>query len=171
MLCFTLRNICVFLFLIFFLSKEVLAENIIDKTDYTNIDNIFKQYNNAKNNINKTDDKNIYIFISFSMTDNILQNYIIEAQNIKQKYNIDIVFVLRGFYKNSFKETQIKINSLLQKLDNKNIGIIVDPRLFKEYHITQVPVILKINDKNDYDKISGTVTLEYAINKFGGKIE
>ena len=79
-------------------------KNYNDYTDYTNIENIFKQYsNNVRSieinksyNLAEVIDNNLYVFISFSMGDNMLSNYLKEAQIIKQKYGINVIFVLNG---------------------------------------------------------------------------
>lgn len=136
-----------------------------DVTDYTKIDNIVDAYNDMQKKVNN--DKNFYVFISFSMPEIMIKNYFIEAKSLKQKKDINIVFVLRGFYKNSFKETLIKISSLLSDFDDKNVNIVIDPTFFRKYIINQVPAILK-NCKNDFYKITGSVSITYALKQFSG---
>jgi type-F conjugative transfer system pilin assembly protein TrbC len=111
---------------------------------------------------NKRRDK-IYVFISFSMPDNMIKDYVSEAGDLKEKNNIDIIFVLRGFYKNSFKETSHKIGQLS---GNKNIGVIIDPNLYKKYGVEQVPTIAKENNDDEFDKIIGSISIRYALEKF-----
>lgn len=136
-----------------------------DVTDYTKIDNIVNAYNDMQKKVDS--DKNFYVFISFSMPEIMIKNYFIEAKSLKQKKDINIVFVLRGFYRNSFKETLIKINSLLSDFDDKNVNLVVDPIFFRKYIVNQVPVILK-NCKNDFYKITGSVSITYGLEQFSG---
>ena len=167
LLCVLIRNIFFFLFILLFNVSIVKANSgIQDKTDYTNIDNIIKQYNNLKRNNFKTENKEkLYIFISFSMPDSMIKNYFSESQNLLNK-NTDIVFVLRGFYKNSFKETTAKIATLTQNNNNKPLGIIVDPILFQRYNVQQVPTIIKEYKDSTYDEIEGSITIKYSLDKF-----
>lgn len=167
-----IKNIFLCIILMFLKLSTLKAELYVDKTDYTDINNILKSYNKIKeeNKNNIKDDKNIYVFISFSMSDNMLKKYFVEAQNIKQKSNLDVVFVLRGFYKNSFKETLTKIDSIISKLEDKNVKIITDPTMFKQYSINNVPTIIK-KKYSDYDKIAGAITIKYALEQFNENYE
>lgn len=161
---------CLFLLILLFdISIVKASSEIQDKTDYTNMDNIIKQYNNLKRNNFKIENKDkLYIFISFSMPDNMIKNYFSESQNLLNKdKNMDIVFVLRGFYKNSFKETTAKVATLTQDNDNQPLGIIVDPILFQKYNIGQVPTIIKEYKNGSYDVIKGSITIKYALETFG----
>ncbi len=110
--------------------------------------------------------KTLYIFISFSMKDQLIKDYFLEARNLSQKKGTNIVFVLRGLYKNSFQATIDKVASLTQDNQNQQLGLIIDPLLFREYEINRVPVILmKYSDLN-YNRIDGAITIDYALNKF-----
>lgn len=168
MLCIlkNIRIILMVLFSIIILNNHNGYAEIQDKTDYTNIDNIIARYNDLKNNqTNKIEnDQNLYVFISFSMPDKMIKNYFIESQSLKEKYNINIIFVLRGFYKNSFKATSEKIALLLKDLDKKDVPITIDPITFKKYNIEKVPTFLKFNAEN-YDIMSGAVNIDYFIEK------
>lgn len=167
MLCNITKNIFLFSFILLFNISIVEANSDIqDKTDYTNVDNIIKQYNNLKENNFKLENKEkLYIFMSFSMPDSMIKNYFSESQNLFNK-NTDIVFVLRGFYKNSFRETTAKIATLTQNNNNKPLGIIVDPTLFQKYNIQQVPTIVREYKNGSYDIIKGSITIKYALETF-----
>jgi conjugal transfer pilus assembly protein TrbC len=118
------------------------------------LDSVFVDTNAS--GINKPNNE-IYVFISFSMPDNLIRDYIIEARNYD-----GTVLVLRGFYKNSFRETTHKINKLG---DNKQVGVIVDPTLYQKYNIQQVPSIVRVKG-NSFDKIDGSISIKYALEKF-----
>lgn len=98
------------------------------------------------------------------MPDNLIKEYMAEARNLKEKNNLNTIFVLRGFYKNSFRETSEKIGILCE---NKYVSVIVDPTLFEKYNINQVPTVIK-QDDGDFYKISGSVSIGYALEKFSG---
>lgn len=162
-----IKIVLMVLFSIIILDNHNGYAEIQDKTDYTNIDNIIARYNDLKNNqTNKIEnDQNLYVFISFSMPDKMIKNYFIESQILKEKYNINIIFVLMGFYKNSFKATSEKIALLLKDLDKKDVPITIDPITFKKYNIEKVPTFLKKFNTENYDIMSGAVNIDYFIEK------
>jgi type-F conjugative transfer system pilin assembly protein TrbC len=113
------------------------------------------------------------IFISFSMPETLIQNYIKEAK----LYNG--VLVLRGLIDNSLKQTVLKLKeiegipNINKDGDKLKLSIIIHPHLFKLYEIKQVPAIviskdnrgciLKYDDCDtmyEYDKIYGSITIQ-----------
>lgn len=157
--------------IIFLLLSRISISNAMqDTNNYSNLDNIFKSYQEIKD-AQPIQTKQVYVFISFSMPDNLIKNYILEAQNLKNKKNIDIIFVLRGFYKNSFAETTKKMTAFTKDEANKLFLAVVDPTLFQKYDIQQVPIIVKKYEDETYDKISGSVSINYALQTFedGGR--
>lgn len=134
----------------------------LGSTNYVNFDKIINS--STEENRDERLKDNIFVFISFSMSDNLISNYIVEARSLKERDNINVIFVLRGFYKNSFRETSNKINKLT---DGKHIAMIVDPTLYEKYNVNQVPSIIK-NNNNSYDKLIGSVTIRYALEVFEG---
>lgn len=114
------------------------------------------------------------VFISFSMPEVLIEDYIKEARMYGG------VLVLRGLIHNSLKQTVAKLKEI-EGSDGKksNISITIHPHLFKLYNITQVPTIvvskdnlaciLKYDDCStlyEYDKISGSITIGYALEEF-----
>lgn len=99
-------------------------------------------------------DPNILIFISFSVPDNTWIQLSRELEGGRG------VFVLRGLPNNSFNEFASKI------LDLKNKGmtasVTVDPKLFQEYDIDKAPTFV-FRDKEGFDKVSGNISLRYAL--------
>lgn len=149
------------IFLIIFNTNYVYANNPTSEV----FDNILNNYQATIKNENNLENEQIYIFISFSMGDNMLKNYFIEANKLQNKMNI--TFVLRGFFQNSFQLTIKKIGALLE--DIGPVSIIVDPTLFLKYDVKQVPVIVQ-NGKR-FKKISGAVSIQYSLEKFLGEEE
>lgn len=112
-------------------------------------------------------DKNIIIFVSFSMPDESLKGWLREA-NI-----INAPVIVRGFINNSFKDTINKIGILTT--DNHG-GVQIDPMLFERFHVDKVPAVIVVKDPDcmpgmsctlDYAVVYGDVTLSYALKKIG----
>lgn len=104
-----------------------------------------------------TAQEKILIFVSFSMPKESIKNWISEAQSLHAPV------ILRGFVNNSFKETVTAIANLIQ--DKKaHGGLQIDPILFKLYHITEVPAVIRVHD-DTYDVLYGNVSLDYALKK------
>lgn len=105
-------------------------------------------------------DKQILIFVSFSMPENSIKELLHESK----KY--DAALVIQGLVNNSFKETLIKVQQIIS--DNKNIGgIHIDPNLFNEYKINQVPAyVVKYGEGNNYDVVYGLGSIKEALDFF-----
>lgn len=114
---------------------------------------------------NQLVDKNIIIFVSFSMPDESLKGWLREANMINAPV------IVRGFVNNSFKDTINKIGALTK--DNHG-GIQIDPTLFQRFHVDKVPAVVVVKEPNcitgmsctfDYDIVYGDVKLSYALKK------
>ncbi len=173
-------------------SKDDITENQtdIDTILNTSIPNWQSLNTNKKqqsqgvaNNENQDIGSVPLVFISFSMPEALIEDYIKEARIYGG------VLVLRGLINNSLKQTVSKlkeiegiahINGSNGKNDQKsNLSIIIHPHLFKLYDINQVPAIvvskdnlsciLKYDDCSalyEHDKVYGSVTIEYALEEF-----
>ena len=133
-----------------------------------------QQSQGVTNNDNQESGSIPLVFISFSMPEALIEDYIQEARIYGG------VLVLRGLIHNSLKQTVAKLKEI-EGSDGKksNISITIHPHLFKLYNITQVPTIvvskdnlaciLKYDDCStlyEYDKISGSITIGYALEEF-----
>ena len=98
---------------------------------------------------------NLFIFASLSLTENTL----IELAKQAKKYNGMIVF--RGFKNGSFKEMVAALRNTVEKSKS---GVIIDPTLFTEYDVTVVPTFV-VTDHKKHDKLSGNVTIDFALDK------
>lgn len=117
-----------------------------------------KQFANDPSNTDVT------LFLSFtSIESEIVNQYVLQAT----KYGIPIV--LRGFVKNSYKETANYIRRL--QLSYPELVILIDPPAYEKYQITEVPalVVTKANATplkdgcafaGDYTKVSGQVSIQ-----------
>jgi type-F conjugative transfer system pilin assembly protein TrbC len=102
-------------------------------------------------------DSKLYIFVSFSMPKKSLKALAVEAKKHKA------VLVIRGLIENSFLETATFLKDLGE-------SVVLDPLLFREYNVVVVPTFIEAYQAG-YRKISGNITLVYALEKFkeGGK--
>lgn len=96
--------------------------------------------------------KEILVFVSFSMPKLSLR----ELSKASKKYNAKLI--LRGIYKESFRKTAEKI----LEIDKKGLSLEINPKLFKQYEIKQVPTFVLIEGGDEISRLSGNVTLEYA---------
>ena len=102
-------------------------------------------------NFPKKDEKrypDLLVFVSFSMPLATLKSL-----------NEDVVanggkLVFRGLVEGSFKKMAMKLREL-------SAEVLIDPTLFEDHAITQVPVFVK-----GKDKLTGNVSLEYVFSKF-----
>jgi type-F conjugative transfer system pilin assembly protein TrbC len=111
-----------------------------------------KQQDSKPMSMNQEDTGSLYIFISFSMPKETLKFLAVEAKKHKA------VLVIRGLIENSFLKTAIFLKELGE-------GVVLDPLLFREYNVVVVPTFMKKHQAG-YKKISGNITLAYALEKF-----
>lgn len=107
----------------------------------------------------------LYYFISFSMSDSLIKNYLQEAALNKG------ILVLRGISPgmNLHDFLLQKLLPLLQDPENSQAAygnIEINPNLFKQYTITQVPTLVYVMDEKHYWKVSGPVTGVWAVDLF-----
>jgi type-F conjugative transfer system pilin assembly protein TrbC len=97
----------------------------------------------------------IYVFVSFSMNDQSLRAYFAEAQHF------GATLVMNGLVgdkhaRNRFAETKAKI-------EKARINIDINPNLFEQLSIKQVPAIAVVNSDKTIKKISGHISLSKAL--------
>lgn len=96
-----------------------------------------------------------YILVSFSMNNQSLRNYFLEAQ----KHGA--ILVMQGLSgekhsRNRFAETKAKT-------EKAKINIEINPTIFEQLNVKQVPVIAVVNGAGRARKVSGHITLEKAL--------
>lgn len=135
----------------------IKAEAYSMNNQQTDFNNMFK----------KGEEVNFYMFASFSLSDTHLR----QMMDYAKAYNG--VIVLRGIENNSFQKTGEHIQALAK--EGEEASIIIDPTLFKEFQVVQVPsyVLSKrkecpvgVTCRAYYDKIIGSITPKYALEKF-----
>ncbi|NCP62694.1 MAG: type-F conjugative transfer system pilin assembly protein TrbC [Alphaproteobacteria bacterium] len=103
-------------------------------------------------------DSGLYIFVSFSLSDEILKALSQQAKAMGGN------LVIQGLVNNSFKETQARLRTL-------GIPIDIDPTLFERFEVKRIPtfVLTEIKDgdiKGPYDKVTGNVSVQSALELF-----
>jgi len=138
--------------------KEIPKQNILDaQVAVQNIKDEYLKKAQANGFIKKAPET--IIFVSFSMPTPSLKQIIQDAA----RYQIPVV--IRGLYKNSFKETIEKIFDLVKE-DNKG-GVLINPLWFKQYDIKTVPALVisggGVNtnkDHQEFDVVYGNIPIK-----------
>ncbi|MCT4635285.1 MAG: type-F conjugative transfer system pilin assembly protein TrbC [Rickettsiales bacterium] len=145
----------------------LLCCGLVIKADASSNNNQQTDFNNM---FKKGEEVNFYMFASFSLSDDHLR----QMMDYAKTYNG--VIVLRGIENNSFKKTGEHIQALAK--EGEEAAIIIDPTLFKEFQVVQVPsyVLARreecpvgITCRAYYDKIIGSITPKYALEKFAAQ--
>jgi len=97
-------------------------------------------------------DSKVYIFVSFGMPKEALKALAVDAK----KYGA--VLLIRGLIDSSFLKTATFVKELEE-------SVVLDPLLFRKYNIVAVPTFIE-EQQAGYKKISGNITLAYALSKF-----
>ena len=100
----------------------------------------------------------ILIFVSLSMPRIALKEL---AEGAKR---IGGILVIRGMQDNSLTKTANSMSAL----SSQGVGAIIHPELFRDYAVKQVPAFV-LSENGVYDKLSGNVSLEYALDKFAAQ--
>lgn len=135
-----------------------------------------KQEFDLRSSLSK-DKEIIYIFVSLSIPKMNLINLASEAKRLNDSQEYKIALVLRGLKEGSYKKTALYLQEIISKSD---IGMIIDPTLFERYSIDVVPTFVTLRKQiicppnkscptGKYNKISGNITLDYAINQMREK--
>lgn len=107
----------------------------------------------------------VLIFVSFSMPENSLKQWFVQAQHVQAP------LIVRGLVNGSLKQTQKK----MQALWAGNGSVVLEPRLFTDYGIKHVPAVVVRNTAircpalqncphiYPFDVVAGDVGLDYAL--------
>ena len=108
----------------------------------------------------------VLIFVSLSMPEMSLKQWFVQAQRLKAP------LIVRGLVNDSFSQTQAKIAAL--STESKG-GVVLEPRLFADYQITEVPAVVVRNTviacaptqncphAYPFDVVAGDVSLDAAL--------
>ena len=106
-----------------------------------------------------------YYFFSFSMPEEVILRTMREAVRINRDCEEEVTLVLRGFVKNDLKATVSQLYRYLQKIGD-DIPIEIDPELFKQFDVREVPLISLVRNGNTGLIKGDLVGLDYAISRF-----
>lgn len=133
-----------------------------------NSNKTLEQYFKKQGIDTRSDRSNLFVLVSFSMPDNLIKQYINEAE----KYGAHVAII--GLVDNDFIETKSRIGEIIGT-SNKG-GVIIDPNLFLTYHVESVPAILLTSDEypcqssscqgDKFDIIYGAVQIKFALESF-----
>jgi type-F conjugative transfer system pilin assembly protein TrbC len=98
----------------------------------------------------------IIVFVSFSMP----KASLVELSDHSGKYGATLV--LRGIHEDSFLKTKDKI----MEINPNGLHMDINPQLFKDYKVLRVPTFVLVRNGREINRLSGNVTLEYAVSKF-----
>lgn len=110
-------------------------------------------------------DPKLFIAVSFSMPEKLILDYLQQADEF------DAWVVVQGFKDNAMP----KMLEILSQWDKKaDISrLLIDPNIFKQYEITEVPSVILTTDTypcdnqkcvaNSFDKIMGSIRLDHAL--------
>lgn len=106
------------------------------------------------------DDKGLYIFVSFSLPERVIKDL------SRQALRVGGTLVLRGLVDNDILKTAQKIQAL-------GVDVEINPPLFETFKVEVVPTFVLKKSEQTYDKISGNVPLEEALETFakGGEMQ
>lgn len=154
-----------------FKQKSVLPETRIN--DNRHINNLLKFVDDnelqKQIDLQKSTDPYLYVFVSFSMPDSIIRQY------LKQAELMNATLVLRGLVNNSMKSTVEKLAQFVDEKDES--GMIIDPTLYERYKINMVPAFVLTEIKpeqctktkcetTEHIKMNGEVAISYALQIF-----
>ena len=146
---------------------DALIKNILAKQAQPDI----RQFKQELQSVAKTQYSRVYkspdfkqaiiIFVSFSMPNASIKGWMNQAQKI------GAAVCIRGLVNNSFKDTAKVISALVQ---DQSGGLLIEPNLFKQYSITQVPAVV-VASGDDFSVIYGDVLLDCALEKISHSMQ
>lgn len=140
-------------------------KGLLPNVDLTQVNQ--ESQRNSKKQLNQ-----LMVFVSSSLDKNTLSQY---ANQVRKSGG---VMVFRGIIDNSMQKTI----SFIHSLSKDGTRAIIDPFSYRNFKIKHVPQIVVVADNHDckwgrcnntplHDKISGNISLEYALNQISQKGE
>lgn len=113
----------------------------------------------------------IKVFVSSSMNEQLLKNYITEAK----KYKASLIF--NGLIDDSWIKTQKFVMSLMEN-EGETAAIVINDEDFRDYGVTSVPAIVLVREdgldfsggnsenRKIFDKVTGNIGIKGALSLF-----
>jgi type-F conjugative transfer system pilin assembly protein TrbC len=105
----------------------------------------------------ETQDSSLYVFVSFSMPLHAIKELALQAEKHQAQ------LIVCGLVDNSFKKT-------VQKLAAFQSGLEINPTLFKEFKVKNVPTFVLLEKGQEKNRLSGNVSLTYAAEQLKGDV-
>jgi len=118
----------------------------------------------SSGSVAKDDNDSVMVFVSFSMPDASIQQWLDAAH----RYHASVL--IRGLVNNSFRNTTAKVLSLVKDTEGQKAktGVSLDPVAFQKYNINRVPAVV-VTHGDAFDVIYGEVSLRFALNKIADR--
>ncbi len=100
-------------------------------------------------------ESSLYVFVSFSMPLQAIKELALQAEKHQAR------LIVRGLVDNSFKKT-------IEKLSDFQSGLEINPTLFKEFKVKNVPTFVLLEKGQEKNRLSGNVSLTYAAEQLKG---
>src|SRR5579872_1691306 len=142
-------------------NRNVMAQKYLKYAEEAKLNEVNNRTDRLNDNTIILDKPNIIIFVSFSMPEQSIVDLLQEAKKIHASV------VIRGLIHNSFKETFIKMASIVKKAGGG--GVELNPPVFKKFNIEKVPAVVVLSNLNchldescsedKYDVVYGDILL------------
>lgn len=109
-----------------------------------------------------SEDVRLLVFISLGMPEGTLKSLFKQADG-----RADIVFVIRGWKPPHFQQVIQRVRQL-QPENAEAASVIVDPNLYRQYKVSQVPMFLSMDKKGAWRRLYGEISLEGARQEIEG---
>lgn len=114
-----------------------------------------------ESNIIKSGDV-VFMFTSASVPMQSMEKFIIEGSILNYFYNTKVILVFQGITNKKFEEKLFKLRKNFGEFESAsffltNLNRVIDPSIFKELNITQVPVIAYAKHKGDFYPSNSTI--------------
>ncbi|MBP7189657.1 MAG: type-F conjugative transfer system pilin assembly protein TrbC [Rickettsiaceae bacterium] len=156
---------------------RIFATSLLSKSLDNILENIKSKFFELKAIQGKSNDEEILsnlsikVFVSSSMSEKLIKDYIAEAK----KYKASLIF--NGLVDDSWLKTQKFVMNLLEK-ESQNVSIVINDEDFRDYGVTAVPTIVLTKEdgldfhggnsasRKVFDKVTGNVGIRGALSLF-----
>ncbi len=107
----------------------------------------------------------VYYFFSFSMPEEVILGAMKEAVQLNRLGRERVRLVLRGFARNSLKETVRSFLKYIEKI-GEDIPVEVDPELFDRFAVKAVPQVWAVKGEKTGGIKGDLVSISYALSRF-----
>jgi len=140
-------------------NRSHMAQQYLQFAEEAKMEEINNQSHQLQGAAKLENKANVIIFVSFSMPEQSIVNYLSDAKKIHAS------IVIRGLIHNSFKETFIKMASIVKKAGGG--GVELNPPQFKKFNIQKVPAVVvdqkcyleQVCSEDKYDVVYGDIPL------------